>query len=174
MLAIVLGMLAVISVIAVALVGMTIAALRISSSFSESLDRTSAADSALDTVVHYLQDEALAAGEDCYGASNLGGAHPIAYQRLITFPDGESMTVIIDCATTTPINDSRDITLTAFVDGQASAFGPGAHRDHRRDRWRAPARPGAAYLRLAARWERPAHGSRLLTQVRLLLVGTRT
>ena len=118
----VLAMLALISVIAVALVGMTITALRVSSSFADSLDRTSAADSALDAVIHDLQREPLAAGEDCYGASDLGGAHTKAYQKLIAFPGGETMTVIVDCATTTPLTPSRDVTLTAFVAGQASAL----------------------------------------------------
>ncbi len=123
MLAAVLAMTGLLTVIAVALVGMTITALRISSSAADTLDRTSAADSALDAVIHDLQREPLAAGEDCYGAGDQGGGHTTAYQKVISFPDGESMTVIVDCTTTAPLTPSRDVTLTAFVAGQTSARG---------------------------------------------------
>ena len=107
-----------ISIIGVVLIGMSLTALRISAAFRDSLDVDSAADSGLEAVVHDLQRTVPAAGQDCYGATDLGGGHTKAYQETVSFPDGKTIQVIIDC-TSAVTSASRDVTLVAFSGGAA-------------------------------------------------------
>lgn len=113
----VMAVLALVSVLATVLVGMTITALGVSSSFRENLDKTSASDSALEELVHDLQKTVEAAGQDCYGATDQGSGHDPAYLKTISFPNGDSVDVIVDCNTTGPLTPARDITLEAFAGG---------------------------------------------------------
>lgn len=125
MLVSVLAMLGLLSIFAAILIGMTVTALRVSSSFRDDLDKTSASDSALDGVVHDLQKNPSAAGTDCFGSADLGGGHTQAYQKTISFPNGDTVDVIIDCDTSggAPYLPQRDVTLVAYADGDSAPSG---------------------------------------------------
>lgn len=125
----VLAMLGMLSLFAAVLASMTIAALRTSAAFGDALDATSAADSALDLVVSDLQQNPAAAGQECFGAADLGGGHSTAYQRTIRFPDPSGgadveLDVVIDCVEqNSPPTSERDVSLVAFVDGAPDPSG---------------------------------------------------
>ncbi|MCO5322844.1 MAG: hypothetical protein M9922_15760 [Microthrixaceae bacterium] len=119
----VIAILGIVAVVSAALLGMTLTAMRISDSFRDNLDNTSAADSALEDVVHRLQRTATAAGQDCAGSTDLGGGHTNAYAETIDFPNGDSIEVIVDCETTVPFAPVRDITLVAYAGGSTAPNG---------------------------------------------------
>ena len=93
-----------------------------------------------------------AAGQDCYGATDLVGGHTQAYQETVSgFPTGRRSRVIIDC--TSAVDGSgirRDVTLVA-PPAVRRTRGESPDRDRRRDQQHLPAGPGAADLRLAVR-----------------------
>lgn len=113
---------AVVTLMAVILVSMTMMALTVSTRFRSSATRAGAADSAMNSVVNDLRVDPSAAGHDCYGSGPHGG-HPKSYEKDVTLPDGTHTTVYVECDTTGPTTDSRDITLQAFTDSDTRAAG---------------------------------------------------
>ena len=107
---------------------MSLTALNISAQFRERLDLNSAADGAMQSVIHQLQSTQAAAGQDCYD-SELHEVHANSYEEVVTFPDGGTMTIIVACETKSRddppggLNPRRDVELVAYPSGSSDAVG---------------------------------------------------
>jgi Tfp pilus assembly protein PilX len=146
MLVAVLGMLGVITVLVGVMVAMTGTALRTSEEFADSATIVNAADSALESVISDLRRNRDAALQDCFGATDQGSGHTVAYSKNVAMTAGQDFDVIVDCETNGALTEQRDVTLRAFVQGQAGgSSGPdGASRAVIVDRIGTVDRPGVA------------------------------
>lgn len=144
MLIAVIAMLGVITVLVGAMVAMTSTALRTSEEFADSATIISVADSAMESVIASLRRDRDAALQDCRGATDQGDGHTRAYRRTVTIVTGQDYDVIVDCATTGPLDTQRDVSLRAHVEGGSSARPDGASRVVIVDKVGTADRPGVA------------------------------
>ncbi|MHB1139450.1 MAG: hypothetical protein ACYC2O_10875, partial [Microthrixaceae bacterium] len=109
-----LGLLALVAIMGTVLLGMTFTATRTSSTFRDTDLSINQADAAIESTLSTLRRDPDAAGEDCHGATTIG-SHATAY----LFPEGATAgqrgSVVVECETTGPIGDRRDITLRAYT-----------------------------------------------------------
>ncbi|MEI2637759.1 MAG: hypothetical protein V9F03_01985 [Microthrixaceae bacterium] len=121
----VIALLGVVMTVTAALLSMTLTATRLSEKTRMSAAVVSAADSALEQAVAEMRrnDAVLSPTRadvdggtaNCPGASAHGASHPKSYEFTISATIEDTWTVVVDCETVTPIGDSRDVSLRAFL-----------------------------------------------------------